>query len=71
MANLNSHETGNGGHSQGDTYGNLPFLAPYIGGFCSRSTAKGIGLLTGEGDNRYKPTRDGLKGRISTFTNFG
>ena len=30
----------------------------------------GVGLPTGEGENRYKPTRDGLKGRISTFTNF-
>jgi hypothetical protein len=29
-ANLNGHETGNGGYSQGDAYGNLPFLGPMI-----------------------------------------
>jgi hypothetical protein len=27
-ANLNGHETGNGGYSQADTYGNSPFLDP-------------------------------------------
>ncbi|MEK7290525.1 MAG: hypothetical protein AAB013_01290 [Planctomycetota bacterium] len=26
MVNLNGHEAGNCGNSQGDTYGNLPFL---------------------------------------------
>jgi hypothetical protein len=26
--NLNGHETGNGGYSQGNTYGNSPFLDP-------------------------------------------
>jgi hypothetical protein len=30
MDNLNGHETGNGGYSQGHTYGNLPFLDPTI-----------------------------------------
>jgi deoxyribodipyrimidine photolyase len=28
MENLNGHEAGNGGHSQGDTYGNSPSLDP-------------------------------------------
>ena len=28
MENLNGHEAGNGGYSQGDTYGNSPFLDP-------------------------------------------
>jgi hypothetical protein len=28
MENLNGHETGNGGYSQGDTDGNSPFLDP-------------------------------------------
>jgi len=28
MANLNGHETGNGGYSQGETYCNSPFLDP-------------------------------------------
>ena len=28
MVNLNGHEAGNGGYSQGDTYGNSPFLDP-------------------------------------------
>ena len=30
MASLNGHETGNGGYSQGDTYGNSPFLDPTL-----------------------------------------
>jgi hypothetical protein len=30
MDNLNGHETGNGGYSQGHTYGNLPFLDPTV-----------------------------------------
>lgn len=28
MENLNGHEIGNGGYSQGETYCNSPFLAP-------------------------------------------
>jgi hypothetical protein len=28
MANLNGHETGNGGYSQGESYGNSPFFDP-------------------------------------------
>jgi hypothetical protein len=28
MENLNGHETGNGGYSQGETYCNSPFLDP-------------------------------------------
>jgi len=28
MESLNGHEAGNGGYSQGDTYGNSPFLDP-------------------------------------------
>lgn len=28
MANLNGHETGNGGYGQGETYCNSPFLDP-------------------------------------------
>jgi hypothetical protein len=30
MANLDEHETGNGGYSQGNTYDNSPFLDPTI-----------------------------------------
>jgi len=30
MATLNGHEAGNGGYSQGVTYGNSPFLDPAI-----------------------------------------
>jgi len=30
MVNLNGHDTGNGGYSQGDTYCNSPFLDPTI-----------------------------------------
>jgi hypothetical protein len=33
MENLNGHETGNGGYSQGDTYGNSPFLDPTTNNF--------------------------------------
>jgi hypothetical protein len=28
MESLNGHEAGNGGHGQGNTYGNSPFLDP-------------------------------------------
>ena len=28
MESLNGHEAGNGGHGQGDTYGNSPFSDP-------------------------------------------
>ena len=31
MESLNGHEAGNGGYSQGDTYGNSPFLDPTKG----------------------------------------
>jgi len=30
MENLNGHEAGNGGHSQGDAYRNSPFLDPTV-----------------------------------------
>jgi hypothetical protein len=30
MESLNGHEAGNGGHGQGNTYGNSPFLDPTI-----------------------------------------
>jgi len=30
MENLYGHGAGNGGYSQGDTYGNSPFLDPTI-----------------------------------------
>jgi hypothetical protein len=41
MENLNGHEAGNGGHSQGDTYGNSPSLDPTV-------PSKGHCLLAGE-----------------------
>ena len=41
MENLNGHEAGNGGHSQGDTYGNSPSLDPTV-------PSKGYCLLAGE-----------------------
>jgi len=30
MENLNGHDTGNGGYSQGDTYSYSPFLDPTL-----------------------------------------